>query len=160
MKSEWENLAQDLGITANVAFIGRVSWQEVPQYIAGFDIGYSGQVQLQMGQMYLSPMKLYEYMSMSKPVVASAFEDAKRLIEDGKTGFLFQPGDKNDLQRALIEAVSQSEKLEQMGELARTEIVKHHSWTSRVQVLVKGMEQILEKRSLPTQFDSVSKLTV
>ncbi len=159
MKSSWENLAQDLGITSNVAFIGRVSWQEIPQYIAGFDIGYSGQVQLQMGRMYLSPMKLYEYMSMAKPVIASAFEDAKRLIDNGQTGFLFQPENKDDLKRALLCAFHQREKLPQMGQLARTKIVNHHSWTSRVQVLVKGIEQILEKPSLPPQINSTSTLT-
>ena len=159
MKSTWENLAQELNITPNVAFIGRVSWQEVPQYIAGFDIGYSGQVQLQMGQMYLSPMKLYEYMSMSKPVVASAFEDAKRLIDDGKTGFLFQPGNKDDLKRALLSAFEQRDKFSQMGQLARTEIVNHHSWTSRVQGLVEGIAQISAKRSLKAQLHSASTFT-
>jgi glycosyltransferase involved in cell wall biosynthesis len=159
MKSTWENLAENLGISDNVAFIGRVSPQEVPQYIAGCDVGFSGQVQLQMGRMYLSPMKLYEYMSMAKPVVASAFEDAKLLI-NANTGFLFQPGDKDDLKRALLSAFDRRETLVQMGHLARTEIVFHHSWNSRVQVLVKGIEQILEKRSSTTQLNSVSNLTI
>lgn len=156
MKSAWENLVQDLGISEHVAFVGRVSWQEVPQYLAGFDIGYSGQVQLQMGEMYLSPMKLYEYMAMAKPVVASAFEDAKRLVSDGQTGFLFQPGDKDDLKRALLEAFDASERLPSMGILARKEIVNHHSWTSRVESLVKGVEQILEKPSPQAVTNKVS----
>ncbi len=154
MKSTWEKQAQDLGISENVAFIGRVSREEVPQYISGFDIGYSGQVQLQMGQMYLSPMKLYEYMSMAKPVIASAFEDAKRLIEDGQIGFLFQPEDKADLKSKLLLAFQQREKLPEMGYLARTEIINHHSWTSRIEILVERMEKILEKPSPVTKFKS------
>ncbi|MBV6624856.1 MAG: glycosyltransferase family 4 protein [Rivularia sp. (in: Bacteria)] len=158
MKAAWENLAETLGISENVAFIGRVPWQEVPQYIAGCDVGFSGQIQLQMGEMYLSPMKLYEYMSMAKPVVASAFEDAKRLVDD-KTGFLFQPGEKDDLKRALLSAFSQQAALPEMGQLARTEIVNHHSWNSRVQVLVKGTEQILNRRSSPAQLNSIFNLT-
>ena len=159
MKSAWEKLAEDLGISENVAFIGRVPWQQVPRYIAGFEVGFSGQIQLQMGQMYLSPMKLYEYMSMAKLVVASAFEDAKRLIDDGKTGFLFQPENKDDLKRALLSAFHQQQNLPQMGKLARIEIVNHHSWNSRVQVLVKGVEQILAKGSSSAQLNSVSNLT-
>ncbi len=156
MKSTWEKHAQELEISQHVSFVGRVSWQEVPQYLAGFDIGYSGQVQLQMGKMYLSPMKLYEYMAMAKPVIASAFEDAQRLVSDGNTGFLFQPGNKNDLKRALLEAYQKREKLSEMGQLARAEIVNHHSWTARVQALVEGAEQILEKRCLSTQQPQVS----
>ena len=146
MKSAWEKQSQKLGISPYVAFIGRVSWQEVPQYIGGFDVGYSGQVQLQIGKMYLSPMKLYEYMAMAKPVIASAFEDAKRLIYDRKTGFLFKPGDKNDLKRTLLEAYQKREALPEMGQLACIEIVNHHSWATRVQNLVEGAEQILKKQ--------------
>ncbi|MEH2375267.1 glycosyltransferase [Nostoc sp.] len=151
MKSAWQKQSQELGISPYVAFIGRVSWQEVPQYIAGFDVGYSGQVQLQMGKMYLSPMKLYEYMAMAKPVIASAFEDAKRLICDRKTGFLFKPGDQNDLKRTLLEAYQKREALPEMGQLACIEIVNHHSWAARVQNLVEGAEQILKKQRSPTQ---------
>lgn len=157
MRATWENLAQDLGISKYVSFRGQVSWQEVPQYLAGFDIGYSGQVQLQMGKMYLSPMKLYEYMAMAKPVVASAFEDAQRLIADRKTGFLFQPGNKKDLKLALIEAYQNKETLPEMGRLARTEIVNHHSWTARVQTLIAGAEKILEKSSSQPQLSEITQ---
>ncbi|MFK0731119.1 MAG: glycosyltransferase family 4 protein [Gloeotrichia echinulata GP01] len=148
MKSAWEMQVQQLNLSNHVTFLGRMPWQEIPQYIAGFDVGYSGQVQLQMGKMYLSPMKLYEYMAMAKPVIASAFEDAQRLVCDGKTGFLFRPGDKNDLKRALIAAFNRMEELPEMGKNARQEIENNHSWTVRVKALVEGAEQILKNKSL------------
>jgi glycosyltransferase involved in cell wall biosynthesis len=150
MEAEWKKQSQELGIESHVAFLGRVPWQDIPQYIAGFDVGYSGQVQLQMGKMYLSPMKLYEYMAMAKPVIASAFEDAKRLICDRQTGFLFNSGDLEDLKRTLSTAYEKRASLPEMGRLARMEIVKNHSWTARIQHLVAGAEAILEKRRLTT----------
>ncbi|MEJ1935783.1 glycosyltransferase, partial [Nostoc sp. NIES-2111] len=146
MEAEWKKQSQELGIESHVAFLGRVPWQDIPQYIAGFDVGYSGQVQLQMGKMYLSPMKLYEYMGMAKPVIASAFEDAKRLICDRQTGFLFNSGDADDLKRTLSEAYQKRASLPEMGRLARMEIVKNHSWTARVEHLITGAEKILEKQ--------------
>ena len=146
MKQAWKEQAQKLGLEEQVKFVGRVSWQEVPQYIAGFDIGYSGQIQLQMGKMYLSPMKLYEYMSMAKPVVASAFEDAKRLVIEEETGFLFQPGDKNALKQALMKAFAAQNKFKEMGEQARREIEVNHSWTNRVQVLIEETDRILKEK--------------
>ncbi len=146
MKSTWSEQAQSLGLEEQVKFIGRVPWQEVPQYIAGCDIGYSGQIQLQMGKMYLSPMKLYEYMSMGKPVIASAFEDAQRLVIEGKTGFLFQPGDKQTLKQALITAFDAQDRLLSMGQQARQQIEAEHSWTNRVQHLLEETEKILSKK--------------
>lgn len=147
MKVVWESQVQQLGISANVAFVGQVPWVEVPQYISGFDVCYSGQVQLQIGKMYLSPMKLYEYMAMAKPAVASAFEDARLLIRDGETGFLFAAGDKDDLKRVLVRAYQSRSLLAEMGRKAREEIETNHSWTARVQTMVENVERILRERS-------------
>ncbi|MEL6787066.1 MAG: glycosyltransferase [Cyanobacteria bacterium J06607_15] len=146
MKDAWSEQADDLGLAERVKFVGRVPWQEVPQYIAGCDIGYSGQIQLQIGKMYLSPMKLYEYMSMAKPVVASAFEDAQRLVQEEETGFLFQPGDKQSLKQALIKAVENRDRLTAMGTAARTQIAAEHSWANRVEHLLQETQTILEAK--------------
>lgn len=148
MTSTWSQLAIDLGLEQQVKFIGRLPWQEVPQYIAGCDVGYSGQVQLQMGKMYLSPMKLYEYMSMGKPVVASAFEDAQRLITEGETGFLYPPGDQQALQQSLLAAYAARERLPAMGQQARQQIEREHSWSNRVQHLLDGTEAILSRKEI------------
>lgn len=146
MEHIWSAQARELGLEEQVKFVGRVPWQEVPQYIAGCDLGYSGQIQLQMGKMYLSPMKLYEYMSMAKPVVASSFEDAKRLVVEEETGFLFKPGDKQSLKQALIKAIAAKDRLPEMGRQARKEIEANHSWTNRVKVLIDQSERILKKK--------------
>ncbi|MEY2857854.1 MAG: hypothetical protein RLZZ74_2166, partial [Cyanobacteriota bacterium] len=147
MKSTWSEQAHSLGLEQEVKFVGRVPWQEVPQYIAGCDVGYSGQIQLQMGKMYLSPMKLYEYMAMAKPVVASAFEDAQRLVTAGETGFLFQPGDKQTLKQALIAAYESQERLSLMGQQARREMAAEHSWANRVEHLLQETTAILEAKT-------------
>ncbi|MGF1603317.1 MAG: glycosyltransferase family 4 protein [Thermosynechococcaceae cyanobacterium] len=143
-------MVNELELSKQVSFEGRVPWQEVPQYIAGIDIGYSGQVEIQNGKMYLSPMKLYEYMAMGKPVIASAFEDAKRLVQPGETGFLFQPSDKNDLKHSLKQAFSQKDSLPEMGRLARLEIEKNHSWKARVEALIEGTHKVLQQGQLPS----------
>ena len=146
MEEAWSEQAVSLGLSEQVKFIGRVPWQEVPQYIAGCDVGYSGQIQLQIGKMYLSPMKLYEYMSMGKPVVASAFEDAQRLVTEGETGFLFEPGNKQALKTALIKAYKAQTSLSSMGQQARKQIVAEHSWANRVAYLLKETEAILKAK--------------
>ena len=144
-RQAWEDKAAQLGLDAAVAFTGRVPPGQVAPYIAGFDVGYSGPVQLGVGKMYLSPLKLYEYMAMAKPVVAAAFEDAGRLVAGKGTGFLFQPGDKDDLKRALREAYANRLALPAMGQQARAEIVAHHSWLSRVQDLIGKVEHRLNE---------------
>lgn len=145
MRQEWETLSEKLGMDSQIHFAGHVDYSEIPRYIAGFDIGYSGQIPLGIGDMYMSPLKLYEYMAMEKPVLASAYDDAKSLIQEQKTGFLYEPTDIEDLKRALGECYKQREELIQMGKLARSTVVKHHSWEIRVQNLIEEAKKVLEE---------------
>lgn len=147
MYETWRAQAQSLGIDSNVTFVGRVPWLEVPQYITGFDVCYTGQVEIQqVGKMYHSPLKLYEYMAMAKPVVASAFEDAKRMLQEGKTGFLFEPSNQEDLKRALTRAYKLKEQLPLIGQQAREVVLTQHSWVARVKTMIAGLEQILANK--------------
>ena len=148
MYEEWKNLAQRLNIASNVTFVGQVPWSEVPSYISGFDVAYTGQTQLPLGKMYHSPLKLYEYLSMAKPVIASAFEDAQQVLQEGKTGFLFEPGNHKDLKRALTQAYQSREQLPAMGQEARKLVLAKHSWVARVSTMIEAIESILNNRQL------------
>jgi glycosyltransferase involved in cell wall biosynthesis len=140
-----EARAASLRLTPHIRFVGRVAWSEVPSYVAGFDIGFSGQVESQMG-MYHSPLKLYEYMAMAKPVIASAFADASRVVREGETGFLFEPGSAADLRRALRQAIGSRDDLARMGNEARNLIVAEHTWLSRVTLMLPQIQRILTTR--------------
>lgn len=142
-RQQWEELAQSIGLGDRVRFIGHVPWSEVPTYIAGFDIGFSGQIPTQLGIMYHSPLKLYEYMAMQKPVLASAFDDARVLVDGKGTGFLFQPGNVMDLAHALRQAYKARQGLPLMGRIAREEVVARHSWEDRVGFMISEVNRIL-----------------
>ena len=137
-----EEKATLLGLSDHSKFVGHVAREDVPSFIAGFDIGFSGQIPLKVGRMYLSPLKLYEYMAMAKPVIASDFEDSRSVIVDQKTGFLFPGGNKRKLHRAILAAFESRSRLPQMGKLARITIVNNHSWQARVTSLIEFVESM------------------
>jgi glycosyltransferase involved in cell wall biosynthesis len=72
------------GVTDHVHFTGIVSREEIPQYIAAFDIALQPAV-----TPYASPLKLFEYLAMGKMVLAPDEENIREVIEDGVNGFLF-----------------------------------------------------------------------
>jgi glycosyltransferase involved in cell wall biosynthesis len=145
MRKEWERLATHLGIEERVRFVGLVPASDVPGYIAGFDAGFSGQQGMKMGAMYHSPLKLYEYLAMGKPIVASAFDDARKLTEGTGAGFLFAPGDTDDLERVLVEAYSARHSAGEVGARAREEILREHSWRARIEAMIPAVEEILAR---------------
>lgn len=146
MKETWSKQVQEIGLAENVKFVGQLPPNELLPIFAGCDLGYSGHFDLQGKQAYRSPLKLYEYMAMAKPVLASAIEGTKSVIREGETGFLFQPNDKNSLKQALMKALTAQNKLLEMGAKARQEIELNHSWTQRVQVLIKESDRILKEK--------------
>jgi glycosyltransferase involved in cell wall biosynthesis len=109
-----------------VQFLGRLSPDDIPALIASVDVCYSGHTA------FRSPLKLYEYMAMGRPVISSAVPDATAALVDGQSGFLFPPGDLEGLTHALRRAHAARECLDVMGQRARREVVAHHSWDARV----------------------------
>ena len=146
MRATWEAQARDLGVAEMVKFMGRVPRDDVGHYIAGFDVAYSGQMSLKIGTMYHSPLKLYECMAMAKPVLATSFEDARRVVQDNATGFLIDPADPSSVTDTLRRAYRAREKLPEMGRKARQEIEQAHTWVSRVDDIIRGTNRILAER--------------
>lgn len=146
MRAAWEDRSQQLDLSDNVKFLGLLPQSELLPILAGCDVGYSGHLDLQERQVYRSPLKLYEYMAMAKPVVASDIEDTRATIDEGKTGFLFAPNDRDSLKQALKKAFTARNRLREMGAKARQEIELNHSWTNRVRVLIEESNRILQAK--------------
>lgn len=146
MKTAWQERSQELDLGDRVKFLGLLPQSELLPVLAGCNVGYSGHVDLQNRQVYRSPLKLYEYMAMAKPVVASDIEDTRATIVEGETGFLYAPGDRDSLKQALRKALAAKERLEDMGAKARQEIELKHSWTNRVRVLIAESDRILQAK--------------
>lgn len=146
MREPWEALVASLGLSEQVRFVGRVPWEEIPDYIAGFDLGYAGAIPLAAGSMYLSPLKLYEYTAMGKPVVAADYSDARNLIADGAAGYLFESGNREDLCRALRRAYEEREHWLEIGARSRSVVIAKHCWEVRVRELIRAVEAILTEK--------------
>lgn len=145
-RAGWEGLARELGLLGeSVRFVGRAPLDEVPGYLAGFDAGFSGQQGMKIGAMYHSPLKLYEYLSMGKPIIATAYNDARSLVRDTGAGFLFEPGNTEDLKRALRESYHSRKTFEEAGRRAREEVLGRHSWEARLAATIPKIEEILHR---------------
>ena len=59
---------------------------------------------------------LLEGMALRKPLVASRGGAVPEIVVDGETGLLFEPGDADDLARALGELVGDPDRRARMGE--------------------------------------------
>jgi len=143
----FEQLSHTLGLEQLVTFTGRMDWSEIPALIGGFDIAYSGHVPSDDGPVYMSPMKVYEYMAMATPVVASRNADTLVLLADLSEDLLFETSNSDDLERALRAAYQRRSSLNGLGKSLRTRVVENHSWTARIAAMTARIDELIEERS-------------
>jgi glycosyltransferase involved in cell wall biosynthesis len=130
--------AADLKIADAVIFTGFVTHAEVSQYVNAADIAVVP-VPAMKQEMWLSPMKLFEYMASGKAVVASAMGQIVHVIREGENGLLVPAGDVQGLANAINQLIDEPDLRERLGKQAREDAVQNHSWEQ----YLSCMEQIL-----------------
>jgi glycosyltransferase involved in cell wall biosynthesis len=76
----------------------------------------------------VTPLKPLEAMSMGKLVVGADVGGIAELIRDGDTGLLFRAGDSGDLERVLLQALSDAGLRRRLGARARAHVAQHREW--------------------------------
>lgn len=84
IRPELEKLAAELGIAARVTFTGVIHRDQVPAWVASFDIALQPAV-----VPYASPLKLMEYLVMGKAVLAPRTPNLCEVLSDGRNALLF-----------------------------------------------------------------------
>lgn len=110
----------------HMVFPGFIPHGSLPGYIAAMDIAV-----MPHSNDYGSPMKIFEYMALAKPVVAPDFGPLRDAINHGRDGLLFTPEDPGELTRALSSLVRDPEQRQAMGHMARLRVEKDHNWKAR-----------------------------
>ena len=130
--------AVDLQIAEAVTFTGFVTHDEVSRYVNAADIAVVP-VPAMKQEMWLSPMKLFEYMASGKAVVASAMGQIVNVITNGENGLLVPAGDGQALAGAIHRLIADTDLRGRLGRQAREDAVNHHSWEQ----YLSHLEQIL-----------------
>jgi glycosyltransferase involved in cell wall biosynthesis len=127
-KVAMEQRAVELGIGAVVRFTGLVAHREVPRLIAAADVAVAPYPAAE-GGLWLSPMKLFEYMASGTATIASAVGQLVDVIDDGRNGLLVPAGDVVGLAGAMQRLAEDRDLRVQLGAQARQDAVRKHSWS-------------------------------
>lgn len=121
-----------------VTFTGIVPYNEVPKYLAACDILVSPHVPNPDGSEFFgSPTKIFEYMAMGKPIVASNLGQIGEILEDKKTALLIEPNNIDKLVEALIILIENKDLQKELGKNARNKVIISFSWIKNVEKLVE-----------------------
>ena len=120
-----ERSAQAAGVAERVHVTGAVGRAAMPEHIAAFDIALQP-----AATPYASPMKVFEYLAMGKPVVACRQPNLLEILEEDKNACFFEPGNPADLARVARRLLADPERLRRMSEAARRSVFeRRYLWS-------------------------------
>jgi glycosyltransferase involved in cell wall biosynthesis len=137
--------AATLGVSDRVVFTGSVPHDQIPAYLAAIDVAVAPYPALD--DYYFSPLKLFEYMAMARPVVAPALGQIAEVVVHHQNGWLYPPGDIGALREALIHLATSTDLRAHLGARARADVVAHHTWTQNAERLMAWISKLERKRS-------------
>jgi len=133
-----EKRAMALNVTNRLTFTGVVGRDQVAAHVAAFDVALQPAV-----VDYASPLKLFEYMALGRPVVAPAQPNIMEILTDGEDAVLFDPRDPQGLGGAVERLCRDAGLRQRIGEAGRRTIQSRRlTWAdnaARVTELFAGL---------------------
>jgi glycosyltransferase involved in cell wall biosynthesis len=96
-------------LNEGVIFTGPIEREKIPQYVAAFDLALQPDV-----TDYASPIKLFEYISMGKGVIAPDKENIREILGDDYAG-LFKAGNWQSMGEVITKLTSSEEQIQKFG---------------------------------------------
>jgi glycosyltransferase involved in cell wall biosynthesis len=155
----------------HVTFAGLVPQREAPAYLAAADILLSPHVKNPDGTPFFgSPTKLFEYMAMGKPIIASELDQIGEVLangirtrqlpsgpppaDHGRIALLCEPGNVEDLILAARFLVDNPGWRASLGANVRSEALAKYTWDRHVDEILAGMSRVAEFESGPAPIDA------
>lgn len=139
--SDVRKLVERLGLEKSVLLTGPIARREILDYLDAIDIAV-----IPHSNDYGSPMVMFEFMALGKPVVAPALRPILDVIEDGKNGMIFPPFSFTVLIQILKALLDNDGKRKQIGAAARERVMRSHTWEANARLIMNRYEIIRSGR--------------
>ena len=153
-----EAILANHGLEGRYTFTGLVSPEETPHFLAISDFFVAPHVPNPDGSEFFgSPTKLFEYMGMGRPVLASDlaqigevlagsphlddFPDRDQAASDGQCGLLVTPGHSAELAMGLVCLTDHPKWRQGAGQNARKRALDRYTWHHHVGAVLRGLDE-------------------
>ncbi|RME00891.1 MAG: glycosyltransferase family 1 protein [Calditrichaeota bacterium] len=141
-----EQFTERAGLGQAITFAGKIPHSEIPAYIAAMDITVAPYIPSE--NFYFSPIKIFEYMAMGKPVVAGRIGQVAEIVQHGKNGLLFEPGNIPELTRALVRLCQDPALGQALGACGKAWVLHERTWDRNAEQVLQKAEQLIQENQV------------
>lgn len=137
---------RERGVADRVVFTGLLQHGEIPGLIHAFDIALAPYEQ-PTHLFYFSPLKLFEYMACGVAVVAAGIGQIADVVDDGRNGLLYAPGDSDGLVAACERLLADEPLRRELGRSAAATVRLRFTWGRNADTVVGFAATSLRQRA-------------
>ena len=141
-RQEWIKLTKDLNISDSFQFPGAIPFDKAPAYINSFDICVAPWDVEKLKHVGLSPMKLFDYLGCSKPVVASPVYGVYEIVKNYNCGVVVDVKNSKLFSKTFLNLIANPQNREEMGKRGREAVLKHFTWENTSRKIEKVLRKI------------------
>jgi len=130
--------AASLGVIEKIHFHGQIEPKDRFKLINSVDICILPLTSSSIAAKYTSPLKLFEYMAMGKPIIASNLPSITEILTNETNGILINHNDSSALADSIMRLSYDKDLRERLGQAAAAHS-KKYSWGSRAATIIKLM---------------------
>lgn len=128
------------GVAELAVLTGTVPQADGPAHLAACDVLVSPHTPNQDGSPFFgSPTKVFEYMAMGRPIVASKLGQIGEVLQQEQTALLVEPGDAVATAAACERLLDDPALSRRLGEAARARAVARHTWVEHTRRIVEAL---------------------
>ncbi len=131
------------GTADRVLAPGLVPHEQATRLLGACDVCVSPHVPNPDGTPFFgSPTKLFEYMGLAQPIVASDLDQIGEVIEHEQTGLLVPPGDVQRTADAIVRLLRDAALRTRLGAAALARARERHGWEAHVRRILDAVESL------------------
>jgi len=140
-QKEYLEFIQKKGVS-NIVAVGQVKPSLIPLYLAAADVVVLPNILNTNEAWYTSPLKLFEYLSSGKPIVATDIRPTGDILNN-QNAMLVKSNDAHELANGIKRVIEDKELSRRIVEKAQ-ETVKHYTWDKRAEKIINFINKMCE----------------
>ena len=136
-----KNLAQDLNILKHISFEGFQQPKKLPSYIKASSLCLIPHLKTVHTDNTI-PHKLFHYMLVKKPVIATNCNPIERIINETQSGMIYSSNQAADLAEKIIKMYKNPTVMKEMGKNGHQAVLATYNWDKTAENLLELYKQV------------------
>jgi len=142
-EDELRALAKQRGVAENVKFVPWVPYEEKEKLSSQAAMGIITYLPYANNTSCL-PNKLFDYMLVGLPVIASNFPLYREVVEPHRCGLIVDPAHPEEIAQAMTHLIEHPAEARQMGRNGRQAVAQRYNWQRESEALLRIYETVLD----------------